>query len=250
MSLQHELKRQGDWLFKHRSFLPLIMLALAIQIYFELYLKHNQDSTNHQVLGAGYEILCFVVSMAGLLVRIYTVGHTPRNTSGRNTEGQLADTLNTTGAYSIIRHPLYFGNFLCWLGIALMTQHTWFVVLFCLGYWIYYERIMYAEEFFLTQKMGTVYEEWSEKTPAFWPFGSKFIRPSISFSWKKVLKKEKNGFVAIMVVFAFLHISKVSILGTEYFNWIVIAAALASLLIYLILKYIKKNTGLLNEEGR
>ena len=34
-----------------------------------------------------------------------------KNTSGRNTHDQVADSLNTSGIYSIVRHPLYVGNF-------------------------------------------------------------------------------------------------------------------------------------------
>ena len=72
------------------------------------------------------------------------------NTSGRNTsEGQVADTINQTGMYSMVRHPLYVGNFIMWLGIALFTASIWFVLLFIAVYWLYYERIMYAEEQFM-----------------------------------------------------------------------------------------------------
>jgi len=82
----------------------------------------------------------------GLFIRAYAVGHTPANTSGRNTKEQLADELNTTGIYSMVRHPLYLGNFFMWLGAAVLTKNGWFIVAFILLYWIYYERIMFAEE--------------------------------------------------------------------------------------------------------
>ena len=59
------------------------------------------------------EMIFLAVSLLGEAIRIITVGHAPRNTSGRNTtEGQVADVINTSGIYSIIRHPLYVGNFL------------------------------------------------------------------------------------------------------------------------------------------
>ena len=32
MALQEQLKRQGDYLFKNRSFLPLIFIAFALAI--------------------------------------------------------------------------------------------------------------------------------------------------------------------------------------------------------------------------
>ncbi|WP_277232666.1 isoprenylcysteine carboxylmethyltransferase family protein [Phocaeicola salanitronis] len=127
--------------------------------------------------------------MAGTFIRIYTVGHTPVHTSGRNTAGQVADSLNTTGIYSIVRHPLYLGNFLMWFGISLLTCNGGFIIAFILAYWLYYERIMYAEEDFLRRKFGVDYLRWAERTPAFIP-NFKLFKPSdLPFSWKKVAKK-------------------------------------------------------------
>ena len=49
-------------------------------------------------------------------------GFAARNTSGRNTgQGQVADKLNTTGAYSLTRNPLYLGNALMWAAVAMLT---------------------------------------------------------------------------------------------------------------------------------
>jgi hypothetical protein len=74
-----------------------------------------------------YTFGCVFISLIGLAVRIYTIDYTPDNTSGRNTSEQVADTLNRTGIYSIIRHPLYVGIFLMWLGIAFVVQNFWFI---------------------------------------------------------------------------------------------------------------------------
>src|SRR5690606_25761265 len=127
---------------------------------------------------------------------------TPKNTSGRNThEGQVADTLNTTGIYSIVRHPLYLGNFLMWLGPALLTENLWFIIVFILSYWVYYERIMFAEEQFLARKFGEVYTKWADSVPAFIPKFRPFSKPDFPFSIKKVLKKEKNGLFALFFIF-------------------------------------------------
>ena len=107
------------------------------------------------------EIIFLAVSLLGQLIRIFTVGFAPKNTSGRNTvNGQIADELNTTGIYSLIRHPLYLGNFFMWLGPVLFLRSVGFLIVFFLLYWLYYERIMFAEEQFLRRKFGEVYDKW------------------------------------------------------------------------------------------
>ncbi len=99
-----------------------------------------------------------------------TVGFTPKNTSGRNTSaGQIADELNATGIYSLVRHPLYLGNFFMWLGPVLFLRSFVVIVFFVLIYWLYYERIMFAEEQFLRRKFGETYDKWSEKVRSLIP---------------------------------------------------------------------------------
>ena len=150
-----------------------------------------------------YELGCLAVALLGELVRVKAVGHSADNTSGRNTtEGQLADSINTTGLYSTLRHPLYLGNYLMWLGLAALTQHMLFVLTFTGLYWIYYERIMYAEEEFLIGKFGDAYLQWSKKVPAFVPKWSQWITPKLPFSWPKVVRQEKASILNLFLVFA------------------------------------------------
>ena len=69
----------------------------------------------------------------------------------------------------MVRHPLYLGNFFMWLGVAMLTENTWFSIAFVLFYAFYYERIMYAEESFLRAKFGKTYLDWAAQVPAFIP---------------------------------------------------------------------------------
>ncbi len=248
MALQEELKSQGDYLFKYRSYLPLALLVvgLVVKLYHVYYVG---DTPFSQAL----ESSALGVGLLGLIIRSFTVGYTPKNTSGRNTnEGQVADELNTKGIYSLIRNPLYLGNYLMWLAIAMMTGSGWFVLVFSLVFWIYYERIVYAEESFLREKFGKKYLDWTEKTPPFLPKNLNYQKPDLKFSWKKVLKKEKNGLFALFLLIAFFEVvGQYAKDGTFMIDqkWLLIATA-ATGLIYLVLKYLKKYTDVLNEEGR
>ena len=200
MALVHEFENSGNWLFKRRSWLPVFMIAAGIIM---MYLGNRQailfDSRN--------ELIFLGVSLIGQLIRILTVGFTPKNTSGRNTiNGQLADELNVTGIYSLVRHPLYLGNFFMWLGPVLFIRSTGAVIVFVLIYWLYYERIMFAEEQFLRRKFGDIYDKWSEKVSSIIPMTFHFVRPNLPFSIKNILKREYNSFINIFVIFLVLDI--------------------------------------------
>ena len=249
MALQEEFELQGNKLFKYRGTLPLIFLFSGILffIYSNLYLSGFEEYISFY----NYELISIGVSFLGLLIRIYAVGYSPRNTSGRNTGKQVADVVNTNGIYSMVRHPLYVGNFFMWLGISMLAQSIWFIIVFTLVYWIYYERIMFAEEQFLRKKFGKAYLDWAGITPAFIPSFKNYSPPKISFSWKKIIKKEKNGFTAVfMVFFLFRAIGDYIETGNLVLDsWLLYITA-ASMILYLILKFIKKYTAILDEAGR
>lgn len=250
MALQEEFEKQGHWLFRYRGTLPLIPLLICAVVYVRMKL-HPQvfflENTRYEGL---YETFCLLVSLAGLAIRVYTVGYTPKNTSGRNVSTQVADTLNTTGIYSLVRHPLYLGNFFMWIGPALLTGNLWFIVAFCLFYWLYYERIMFTEEQFLRRKFGKVYTDWAASVPPFIPRLKNFRKPQYPFSWKKVLKKEKNGLAALFLIFAIFDITGNLIQGSSDYNYFILVCCVLSLLLYAVLKYLKKRTDVLNESGR
>ncbi|MFO7873927.1 MAG: isoprenylcysteine carboxylmethyltransferase family protein [Bacteroidales bacterium] len=251
MALQEELEAQGNFLFKYRSKLPLLLLPVGLGIYiYQEYVKIHQPEWAIEEI---YPFFCLLVAIAGLAVRVFTVGHTPKNTSGRNTgAGQIADQLNTSGIYSIVRHPLYLGNFLIWVGIAMLTENVWFITIFILAYWIYYERIMFAEEQFLRNKFGKQFLDWSSGTPAFVPAFQNYRPPSVSFSIKKVLKKEKNGFFAIfLLIFLFQYAEDIVHSGSFTVQWdFWTFAVIVTGGFYFVFKLIKKYSGLLDEAGR
>lgn len=137
MALKSTFRKQGNWLFKYRGTIPLVVLLVGagMIIYSDLYPETSFiKQTPYERM---YETFCILISFFGLYIRIVTVGYTPANTSGRNTDKQIADVLNTTGMYSTVRHPLYLGNFFMWFGPALLTFNLWFIVAFCLFYWLY-----------------------------------------------------------------------------------------------------------------
>lgn len=241
--LVNEFEQQGLRLFRWRSYLPAVFLALAALAI----------GLHPGPIPRWWQVVSLAVGLLGLMVRILTVGYTPKNTSGRNTEeGQVADSINTTGMYSLVRHPLYVGNFLMWLAPCLLSMQPWFILLFVALYWLYYERIMFAEEQFLAGKFGDAYRLWAADVPPFVPEKLHFRTPELSFSWRKVLRQEKNGLFALfLVMYATIWFNN----GLLYNDWypypgVWVWATVISALIYFILKGLKYQTRWLHEEGR
>jgi protein-S-isoprenylcysteine O-methyltransferase Ste14 len=245
MALVHELEKSGNWLFERRSWLPLVLIAAGIIV---MYLTNRQAV----IFDLREELIFFGVSLFGEAVRIFTVGHAPRNTSGRNTiSGQIADELNVTGIYSLLRHPLYMGNFFMWLGPVLFLRSILFVVFFILVYWLYYERIMFAEEQFLRRKFGDAYDKWSEAVNAIIPCFRGYIKPSLSFSYKNVLKREHNSFVNIFIIFSILDLFRNYFLsGRIYLTPFWIYLSIPAGILWVIVRIIHKKTKWLEEDGR
>ncbi len=241
MALQEEFKSQGDFLFRNRSYLPLIILVIGLGVFIrQEYVGRGEPES---WFWDAFDYICLGISLMGLVIRILAVGYSHKNTSGRNTrDGQIADRLNITGLYSMVRHPLYLGNFIIWLGIAMLTRNIWFIVIFAFCFTMYYERIMFAEESYLRKKFGIQYLEWAQKVPAFLPSFRRYIKPETSFDIRKVIKKEKNGLTAIFILFWLFDvvgdIAEERSINIEFGFWL--WAALVSLLAYFVLKILKK----------
>ncbi len=250
MPLREEIERQGNWLFKYRSVMPVFGLILMILAYFHY--KYLLDSYFVNVL---WTLVCFAVSLLGQLVRILTTGFTPKRTSGRNTDkGQVADSVNTTGIYSLFRHPLYIGNFLMTLGPVMFFHQPWLVFVYILLFWFYYERIVFAEEEFLRGKFGQTYLDWANKTNILIPNFRNFVKPAMSFSIKTVIKREYQTLALLVFVFALQdfigNVFVLKKLDASCFGIFWTGMFIAAMVMFIIVRIIRKTTKLLKVEDR
>jgi protein-S-isoprenylcysteine O-methyltransferase Ste14 len=244
MSLREEMEATGNWLFRWRSYLPLALIGLLLA---GLQATPQRDLEMHRA----WTLFCFAVSLLGLGVRVLTVGFTPKGTSGRNTHCQKALELNTSGVYSIVRNPLYLGNFLIWLGFALYCQLWWQVVIFVLVFWLYYERIIFAEEEFLRRTFGEPFESWAARTPAFVPRFKQWTQAGLPFSIRNVLKREYSGLFGVVVIFGALELRQHWMVeGRLMLDPVWQVIVVLGLVTYFALRTLKRHTRLLRVEGR
>jgi hypothetical protein len=99
-----------------------------------------------------------VLAVLGQAWRIYAAGVIYKNRR-----------LATTGAYSLVRHPLYFGNFLILLGFTIACGN-WIVALIVLFFLLfYYPAAIRYEDHKLQGLFAEEWQAWGSRTPAMFP---------------------------------------------------------------------------------
>lgn len=105
----------------------------------------------------------FALAAMGQGWRIYAAGVIYKNK-------QLA----TTGAYSLVRHPLYLGNFLILTGFTLASGN-WMVALVIFFFFLfYYPTAIRYEDSKLERIFGADWRAWSSTIPAMFPTSLKW----------------------------------------------------------------------------
>ncbi len=185
----------GNILFKNRSFttLPLI---LALFLFFK---PMSFEIT--------YNIVGFLITVLGEIIRIIAVGFSFRGTSGR--ENYLrAEKLNKTGIYSIVRNPLYIGNFLIFTGLLIVFSNVYALILFQLYLILQYYFIIISEENYLKEKFGEFYNEYKRNVNRVIPKFKNYIKPENGFNLRKVILKENDSVFNLLVMFILILIYK------------------------------------------
>lgn len=178
--------RIGDFFFRYRNVaFPVVLLALFLAFrpagsYFgEVRLEHWTDW------------LAVAITIAGLIARAAVIGFAYIKRGGLN-KRVYADGLVTEGIFGVCRNPLYLGNMLIYAGVFLMHGHPLVVVLGIVSYFLIYQSIIAAEEFFLRDKFGQAYVDYCRTVPRWLPglSGLKASTRGMSFNFRRVLVKD------------------------------------------------------------
>jgi protein-S-isoprenylcysteine O-methyltransferase Ste14 len=182
----------GRFLFRVRSYSPVPVIAVILVL-----LARDPagfvDARTQLPLAAGGLAACLL----GQLLRAWVLGQVRNGTSGQN-DYLEAVALNTGGPYAHVRNPLYVGNFLICLGLALLAGHLAAGAL-GLGFFAFeYAFIVPAEEGFLREQFGEAYLAYCRSVPRWvWrPRAANDLPLGSHFDWQRALRKEHNPLAA------------------------------------------------------
>jgi len=159
-SHQHRDDLTGEYAFGDMGQLILLVVFLVVWIADSFIFKYSTFLTRYIFNYIRVPIALIVLAISGLLAWAglkIVFGETRE-------EPQVI----TTGVFSIVRHPIYLGSILLYLGFILLTLSplsvlVWFLII------IFYYMISRYEEKLLTQRFGSVCEEYKKKVPLLFP---------------------------------------------------------------------------------
>lgn len=179
----------GNFFFRYRNF-------LFIFLYILLFLP-SPPLFGPALWGAQYYwwplVTGLVITVCGQAIRGATIGLAYIIRGGK--DGKVyAEDLVTTGIFHHCRNPLYVGNILMLLGVGILANSLYFVLIVMPVFIGIYHTIVLAEENFLQRKFGPSFGQYCNRVnrwiPSLRGLGATFA--SMQFKWKRWLLKEYN----------------------------------------------------------
>ena len=115
-----------------------------------------------------------LITAAGLLFTVWARVYLGRNWSVSVTIKQSHELINT-GPYALVRHPIYTGLLVAFIGSA-VARCEWRGVLAVLIAWAALWRKLRLEERWMTEQFGEQYVDYCRRVPALVPFWSRASR--------------------------------------------------------------------------
>lgn len=227
--------RIGNFFFHYRNIILPFSFLLILVPSPELFL----NPTVALVIGLG-------ISIIGQLIRFITIGLVYIIRGGANRKVHAED-LVTTGIFAHCRNPLYVGNIMVSIGMAIASNSVVFFSFITPFIIFVYIAIVAAEEDFLRNKFGAAFDLYTKNVNRWVPSlkGITKTFQSHNFAWKRVLLKEYNStFTGTLL--GILLIMKAYYQHPEYYGNFseslaaFIAAIIVITIIYLFVKFLKK----------
>jgi protein-S-isoprenylcysteine O-methyltransferase Ste14 len=189
--------RAGTFFFRYRNALGPVLFLFA------LFAGHPSYPLGRGSLNLLLDVAGILIALLGEALRIVTIGYEYIERGGRNRQ-VYASKLVQGGVFAHCRNPLYVGNILLALGLALIV-HSMAFYLIALPLVVYaYVAIVAAEELFLRKTFGAEFEQYCRRVNR-WVPNWRGWRASIAgmrFSWRRVLVKEYNTIFVVLLTLA------------------------------------------------
>jgi protein-S-isoprenylcysteine O-methyltransferase Ste14 len=179
------LARAGHALFKFRDGLfPAVLLILAFGTRPRL--AGGDVGLDHAL-----DLVGFLISLSGQVLRVLVIGLVYITRGGQNRQ-VWANALVDSGMFGHSRNPLYVGNLLIIMGLAIV-HNGWAMYLVALPLFVFvYVAIVAAEEEYLRGRFGQAFADYCVRVPRWLPSlrGLGRTLREGTFDWLKVLRKE------------------------------------------------------------
>lgn len=182
--------RIGAVLFRNRGWLPVPFLAIPLLWPRGEGFWGAHMSVTNWLIGLALVVLGEAIRLAG----VAAAGTVTRRRS-RNVQ-----RLVTYGAFAWSRNPLYNGNFLIWMGFAVIAGTWWFVPIAIVVFAIEYSLIVRYEEGVLESIFGEEYLTFKRTTPRWIPRPPRAGAAAGEHHWGEAWRSEVSTFIQYLVL--------------------------------------------------
>jgi protein-S-isoprenylcysteine O-methyltransferase Ste14 len=173
----------GNFLFKYRS--------LIFPLFFLLVVFSTKPVSMSMHLEKWRYVVGFTIALAGQAVRALTIGLAYIKRGGKERK-VYAITLVKEGIFTHCRNPLYLGDILIVIGLAIIANSILFYFVGIPLFILMYLAIIQAEENYLSNKFGEEYTEYYRNVNRIMPnlSGIRNTMQGMQFNWSRLVVKE------------------------------------------------------------
>ncbi|MGE5342413.1 MAG: methyltransferase family protein [Candidatus Omnitrophota bacterium] len=163
-----------EYFIKYRSFVGILSLIVLLYL--------SEPSPVSVAIG-------FFFVVAGMFFRAWASGYI-------NKDKELA----TKGPFSLTRNPLYFGNFILGMGIAIAGHNLASYIIFFVFYLTFFPFLMVYEDKRLKLKFGDEYDAWKKRTYVFFPKIQRIESSDFNISYYMKNKEYRVLYFSFLVI--------------------------------------------------
>lgn len=131
----------------------------------------------------------FFFIIAGMFFRAWAAGYIHKD-----------EILATNGPFSLTRNPLYFGNFILGLGIAISGNNLASYAIFFGFYLLFFPFLMALEHKRLKKRFGGEYDRYAKKSHSFFPKIRKIRKGEFNISYYMKNKEYRVLYFSLFVI--------------------------------------------------